>query len=150
MACWRKTGADHIVPVFSYPRCRWFPFAVLRYRCQDAVPTPTLCHPPRTQTLPAAPWVTQRVRMLSIMTWCKVLRMGEGGFSTSGSCCAICARWEVFTEDEGSYQMCPTNNLVWLTFSPAQLLVGSEKRWSDSNLKSIICLIIIMPCDQWS
>lgn len=38
------------------------------------------------------------------------VKSGEGGFSTPRSCCAICARWEVFTDDKGSSQMRPTDN----------------------------------------
>lgn len=44
--------------------------------------------------------VTQHIGMLLLMTWCKVLRIGEGGFSTSGSCWKISSQWEVFTDDE--------------------------------------------------
>lgn len=66
-----------------------------------------------TQFQSEAPQVTPHVGMRLVMTWCKVLRMGEGGFSTSGSCWQISARWEVFTDDEGPSRVSQTINYGW-------------------------------------
>lgn len=87
-----ETGAysHHIINVLSF-----FKKSGTICRCQMS----PLCYTPQ---------VTQHVGTLLIMTWCKVLRMGEGGFSTS--CWEISGRWEVFTDDEGPSQMRLTNN----------------------------------------
>lgn len=102
-------SSDGKVQVLSVPQCRCFPFAAVRYRCQDGVPTPPLCYSLHTLAVSGTTSKTACQDALD-NDLMQGVKSGEGGFSTAGSCCAICARWEVCTDGEGSSQMCPADN----------------------------------------